>query len=169
MITPTDVTALKSKYVYSTARTITEKGIKYSSATMLPARSLMICTRATIGAAAISTSEITTNQGFKSIIPSEEFDVEFLYYLLAYFKKKLTRKASGSTFLELSKRDFERASFKCPRLQEQRKISSVLASADQELETLNNKLSHLKYEKQALMQQILTGKRRVTVDDEAAA
>ncbi|MDV6314798.1 restriction endonuclease subunit S [Idiomarina sp. HP20-50] len=167
-LTPTDVTALKSRYVESTSRTITEKGVKESSATLLPPRSLMVCTRATVGAAAISASEITTNQGFKNLIPSKKFDVEFIYYLIAHFNKKLTRKASGSTFLELSKRDFEKTTFECPSLQEQMKISEVLADADQELETLNRKLSHLKCEKQALMQQLLTGKRRVKLDREVA-
>jgi type I restriction enzyme S subunit len=48
------------------------------------------------------------------------------------------------------------------------KISEVLANADQELETLNKKLSRLKCEKKALMQQLLTGKRRVNVDEEVA-
>jgi type I restriction enzyme S subunit len=167
-LTPTDVTALKSRYVESTSRTITEKGVKESSATLLPPRSLMVCTRATVGAAAISASEVTTNQGFKNLIPSKQFDVEFIYYLIAHFNKKLTRKASGSTFLELSKRDFEKTTFECPSLQEQMKISEVLADADQELETLNRKLSHLKCEKQALMQQLLTGKRRVKLDREVA-
>ncbi len=42
----------------------------------------MVCTRATIGALAISTSEICTNQGFKNIIPNEGFNIEFIYYLL---------------------------------------------------------------------------------------
>ncbi|MCJ8317900.1 restriction endonuclease subunit S [Idiomarina sp.] len=166
-LTPTDVTALKSRYVEATSRTITEKGLKKSSATLLPPRSLMVCTRATVGAAAISTSEITTNQGFKNLIPSKQFDVEFIYYLVAHFNKKLTRKASGSTFLELSKRDFEKTSFNCPSLHEQKKISKTLSSADDEIEMLDTKLERLNREKKALMQQLLTGKRRVKFDDNA--
>lgn len=166
-LTPTDVTALKSRFVKSTARTLSEIGVKSSSATVLPAGSLMVCTRATIGALAISTSGICTNQGFKNIIPSNSFDVDFLYYLLVFHSKELIRKASGSTFLELSKKDFERIEMACPSLKEQQKIAAVLSTADQEITALQQKLDALTQEKKALMQQLLTGKRRVKVEEAA--
>ncbi len=167
-LTPTDVTALKSRFVLSTARTISDAGVKNSSATLLPAGSLMVCTRATIGALAISKTEICTNQGFKNIIPYKNFDVNFIYYTLLYNTLELVRKASGSTFLELSKKDFENIELPCPLLEEeQQKIAKVLSSADQEISALQQKLAALKQEKKSLMQQLLTGKRRVKV--EAAA
>lgn len=162
-LTPTDVTALKSRFVRATARTISEAGVKNSSAMILPAGSLMVCTRATIGALAISCGPICTNQGFKNIIPSKDFDVNFIYYLLVYNSKDLLRKASGSTFLELSKKDFEKIAFPCPLIEEQQKIAAVLSSADQEISTFQQKIDALKQEKKALMQQLLTGKRRVMV------
>ncbi len=52
-------------------------------------------------------------------------------------------------------------------LEEQKKISTILSTAEQEISALQKKLSALKQEKKALMQQLLTGKRRVKV--EAAA
>ena len=52
---------------------------------------------------------------------------------------------------------------------EQQKIASVLTAADKEIEVLEAKLTHFKQEKKALMQQLLTGKRRVKVDEEVAA
>ncbi|NJI22898.1 restriction endonuclease subunit S [Aeromonas veronii] len=164
-LTPTDVTALKSRFVLSTARTISDAGVKNSSATLLPAGSLMVCTRATIGALAISKTEICTNQGFKNIIPYKNFDVNFIYYTLLYNTLELVRKASGSTFLELSKKDFENIELPCPLLEEeQQKIATVLSTADQEISALQQKLDALKQEKKALMQQLLTGKRRVKVE-----
>lgn len=166
-LTPTDVTALKSRFVLSTARTISDAGVKNSSTTLLPAGSLMVCTRATIGALAISTTEICTNQGFKNIVPSNNFDVNFIYYTLLYNTQELVRKASGSTFLELSKKDFENIELPCPLLEEQQKIAAVLSTADQEIAALQQKLVALKQEKKALMQQLLTGKRRVKVEEAA--
>lgn len=163
-LTPTDVTALKSRFVRATTRTISEAGVKNSSAMILPAGSLMVCTRATIGALAISCGPICTNQGFKNIIPSKDFDVNFIYYLLVYNSKDLLRKASGSTFLELSKKDFEKIAFPCPLIEEQQKIAVVLSSADQEIAVLQQKLDALNQEKKALMQQLLTGKRRVQIN-----
>ncbi|MGI3477143.1 restriction endonuclease subunit S, partial [Providencia stuartii] len=56
-----------------------------------------------------------------------------------------------------------------PSLKEQQKIASVLTAADKEIELLQAKLAHLKDEKKALMQQLLTGKRRVKVDENVAA
>lgn len=51
-----------------------------------------------------------------------------------------------------------------PEIAEQRKIAAALSCADGEIETLKQKINHLKQEKKALMQQLLTGKRRVKVD-----
>ena len=163
-LTPTDVTALTTRYVFKTSRTISKLGVENSSATMLPKGSLMVCTRATIGAMAISTTEICTNQGFKNLVPNNKHNVDCIYYLLAFNSKELFRKASGSTFLELSKKDFEKITLDCPIFEEQQKIASVLSAADQEITTLQRKLDCLKQEKKALMQALLTGKRRVVLE-----
>jgi type I restriction enzyme S subunit len=165
-LTPTDVTALKNKYVIDTKRKITADGVKNSSAKLLPPRTLLVCTRATIGAMAISTTEITTNQGFKNLTPDENNNVEFLYYLFSFFVHQFIRKSSGSTFLELSKHDFEKLEFWLPCLVEQQKIASVFMGTDREIETLQSQLDRLKQEKKALMQALLTGKRRVTLEKE---
>lgn len=167
-LTPTDVTALTGRFVNNTSRRITSTGLQNCSAVLLPKGSLMVCTRATIGALAISASEICTNQGFKNIIPNEEFNVEFIYYLLQMNIKEMIKKSSGSTFLELSKKDFEAISVSCPLIKEQQKIAAVLSAADAEISILEKKLACLKDEKKALMQQLLTGKRRVKVEAEEA-
>ena len=67
--TPTDITALKNKFLGDTKTKITEEGLKSSSAKILPPFSIIVCTRATIGKAAINTVPMSTNQGFKNIIP----------------------------------------------------------------------------------------------------
>jgi len=163
-MTPTDVTALRTRFINNTNRKITQEGIKNSSATIVPSGSLLVCTRATIGVMSISITDITTNQGFKNLIPSSKFDVNFLYYLFAFFKKEFIRYACGSTFFELSKKDFEKLIFECPELKEQQKIAAVLSAADNEIATYQNQLAALKQQKTALMQQLLTGKKRAQVD-----
>ncbi|WP_229616497.1 restriction endonuclease subunit S [Vibrio parahaemolyticus] len=168
-VTPTDITKLSTRTINKTARTITEQGLKNSSAKLVPAGSLLVCTRATIGEIAISQHEMCTNQGFKNLIPNKRTNIDFLYYLMCFEKHKLLSKASGSTFLELSKKDFEHIRFVVPKVKEQQKIASVLIVADKEVEVLEAKLAHFKQEKKALMQQLLTGKRRVKVDEMEAA
>ena len=59
---------------------------------------------------------------------------------------------------------FKKISWIIPIVEEQQKIASVLSAADQEIETLQRKLDGLKQEKKALMQQLLTGKRRVNIE-----
>jgi len=163
-LTPTDITALKTHFIYDTPRKITEKGVKESSATLMPAGSLCVCTRASVGLMAISTTPITTNQGFKSVVPNNKHDAEFLYYLFTFNRHVFVRYSSGSTFMELSKKDFAKITFDYPPLVEQKAIARVLASANDEIEQLQKRVVCLKKEKKSLMQQLLTGKRRVHVE-----
>lgn len=162
-ITPTDITKQDSRYINSSLRKITLEGLENSSAKLLPAGSLLICTRATIGAMAITSHEMCTNQGFKNIVPNSKTNIVFVYYLLTYNKHRMISKASGSTFLELSKTSFESMRFRMPPLKEQQKIASVLTNADKEIELLEQQLADLQQEKKALMQVLLTGKKRVVV------
>jgi type I restriction enzyme S subunit len=166
-LTPTDVTSITDRFVTDTNRRVTAEGVKHSSATILPPGSLMVCTRATVGELAISKSNICTNQGFKNIVPHKSFNVEFVYYSLIHNYKQLLRVASGSTFLEVSKKDFSKIELAFPEAEEQNEIASALTKVDQVLAGLSKKLSNLKSEKKALMQQLLTGKRRVKVDEAA--
>lgn len=162
--TPTDITKLPSKYIDFTENKITYKGLKNSSANLLPLGSLLVCSRATIGALAINKVPIATNQGFKNLIPNENFDVNFLYHLLSYNKHILIRYANGSTFLELPKKDFEEISLYTPNLSEQRKISEILNLSDIEIEKYEILITRLKYQKKGLMQRLLTGQVRVKVE-----
>eukprot|EP01093_Parvamoeba_rugata_P012339 TRINITY_DN358_c0_g1_i3.p1 TRINITY_DN358_c0_g1~~TRINITY_DN358_c0_g1_i3.p1 ORF type:complete len:422 (+),score=70.62 TRINITY_DN358_c0_g1_i3:192-1457(+) len=87
-----------------------------------------------------------------------------IYYLnsprIASLIKGLTAKAAQPN---LSLKDVNGLRILLPSLKEQEKIASVLFNADQEVELLEQQLADLKQEKKALMQQLLTGKRRVTV------
>jgi len=111
----------------------------------------------------------TTNQGFKNLILNDGYDSEFVYYLFDYFKHEFIRYACGSTFLELSKKDFEKRVFYIPKIKEQKKIASVLNTKAKEIYDLSLSLDYLRAEKKALMQQLLTGKRRVKIDNTDAA
>ena len=82
-----------------------------------------------------------------------------------YYKDQqpLVSKASGSTFLELSKNAFESMKFRVPTIDEQQKTASVLSNVDKEIKLFKQQLAYLKQEKKALMQQLLTGKKRVKI------
>ena len=161
--TPSDITKLDTKYIESTEVKITVKGLKESSATLLPPRSIVVCTRATIGTAAICNTEIATNQGFKNIIPNEKANPEWLYFIIIYSKLRLVRLGCGSTFLEVSKKDFSRFKIPVPPLAEQKKIAEVLGLWDKAIEKQSQLIEQLTLRKRGLMQQLLTAKRRLPV------
>ena len=92
-------------------------------------------------------------------------DNHFLFHALKFREKALMQLRVGSGLPNIQKRDVESFKIKYPKItEEQQKIAAVLSAADREIELLAQKLDHLKTEKRALMQQLLTGKRRVKVD-----
>ena len=98
-------------------------------------------------------------------------DSQFLGYLINSEKvnKSLRRRANGTAQLGLGKKDVQKQAVLIPSdPAEQRAIGEILLSTDQEFDLLSKRLIMLKQEKKALMQQLLTGKRRVQVDTEAA-
>lgn len=155
-VTPTEITKLKGRYISETERKLTGAGLKNSSATLIPKYSLILCSRATIGEIAINAQEITTNQGFKNIIP-RDVDVYFLYYWMKQNKKQLLRISAGSTFLEFNKKDLEKIKILIPIKEEQVAIGKMLALSDDEISELENKLSLLKDQKKFLLNNLITG------------
>lgn len=159
--TPTDITN-SGKYISSTDRYITSKGIANSSASILPCGTIMMCSRASVGPRCINTVPMATNQGFKSIICNADVvDTEYLFYLIGMCEHAFIRLASGSAFLELSKHDFEEFVVWMPELQEQKAIATILACADREIELIRQSIVQEQQKEKALMQLLLTGIVRV--------
>ncbi|MDF9399984.1 restriction endonuclease subunit S [Vibrio sp. 1180_3] len=92
-------------------------------------------------------------------------DAEYLYQYLKFSERRIMSLRVGSGLPNIQKKAIESVSVLYPSEVEQQKIASVLNAADKEIEVLGAKFAHLKQEKKALMQQLLTGKRRVKVDD----
>jgi len=158
---PTDITGTPGKYLSATEKRITELGLKNSSATLLPKGTLLLCSRATIGDVKIATDVICTNQGFKSLICSNQVHNEFLYYVLLTMKSKLIEKAIGSTFLEITKKEISLIEIKIPSVSEQTAIAEILSDMDAEVAVLEAKLSKARQVKQGMMSVLLTGRVRL--------
>jgi len=159
--TPTDITRTKGKYLTDTAKCISETGLKYSSANLLPVGSLLLCSRATIGEIKIAADIVCTNQGFKSLICTKAVNNEFLYYVVLTIKPKLVEKAIGSTFLEISKKDIALIEIALPPLFEQQAIATILTDMDAEIVALEERREKTRVLKQGMMQELLTGKTRL--------
>ncbi len=161
--TPTDITNLREKFIFNTKRKISNLGLEKSSAKILPSLSLLMTSRASIGFCAINLEEICTNQGFQNIIPNEKINVEFLYYTMQTqrIQNILNRYAYGSTFLEIPNKVVKKIKIYVPNMEEQKKIVQILSNIDDAIENDQNYSDILKEIKKGLMQDLLTGKKRV--------
>ena len=102
---------------------------------MMPAHTVLFSSRAPIGYIAIANQEVCTNQGFKSVVPNEDTDYMFLYYLLKYNKDRIENLGSGTTFKEVSGSTMRGIEVLVPdSIEEQRQIASVLSTLDDKIE-----------------------------------
>ena len=159
---PSDITALDSAlYINDTATHISEEALGKSAAKLLPAGTVLLTSRATIGETVIATVPMATNQGFANFICHETLLNVFLTYYLRYIKEKLNDLASGSTFKEITKGTLLNIEIPLPPLSEQRAIAEVLSDVDGLLNALEALIAKKRAIKQATMQQLLTGKTRL--------
>lgn len=101
-ITPKDLSINKAKFISHGENDITELGLKNSSASIMPEGTVLFSSRAPIGYIAIASGEVTTNQGFKSVVPKPVIGTAYVYYFLKHNLPVIEGMASGSTFKEVS-------------------------------------------------------------------
>ena len=143
-ITPKDLSTFSGRYIERGERNITEIGLKSCSTQLLPPNTVLFSSRAPIGYVAIAANGVCTNQGFKSVIPNENTDPLFLFYLLKYNKDKIEGMGSGTTFKEVSGNTMKNIVVNVPTDKKvQEKIAAILGSIDdkiEENEQINNNL-----------------------------
>ncbi|RUQ93707.1 restriction endonuclease subunit S [Legionella septentrionalis] len=151
----------KSKYINDTRIKLSQEGAL--RARVLPAGSVLITCIASIGKNAIASTTLATNQQINAVIINTENSNEYFYYLMEFHKKELIALAGTTAVPILNKASFQKIKVFVPSFEEQRKIAALLATVDIQRENLKMQLEKLCNEKKALMQQLLTGKRRVQV------
>ena len=134
-ITPKDLAGFSGRFISRGERNITEVGLRSCSTQLMPAHTVLFSSRAPIGYVAIAQQEVCTNQGFKSVVPNNNTDYMFLYYLLKYNKDKIEHLGSGTTFKEVSGSTMRGVEVRVPAsLEEQKQIASVLTALDDKIE-----------------------------------
>lgn len=110
--------------ICDTKRKITELGLQKSSAKLLPPRTILVSSRATIGRIAIARTDLATNQGFKNIIIKEfsKVNEQFVAVMVTRLVEKMEMMASGGTFKEISKTNFSKLQIPLPPLSVQQEI-----------------------------------------------
>lgn len=154
-ITPKDLSTFSGRYIERGERNITEIALKSCSTQLLPPNTVLFSSRAPIGYVAIAANEVCTNQGFKSVIPNENTDPLFLFYLLKYNKDKIEGMGSGTTFKEVSGNTMKNIVVNVPTDKKvQEKIAAILGSIDDKIEENEQINNNLEQQAQAIYQQM---------------
>lgn len=152
-LTPRDLSNFTGRLISRGERNITKLGLDNSSAKLLPKGTILLSSRAPVGYLAIASNEISTNQGFRNLVPNSKVDNIFLYYLLKQNIDYLKSQATGTTFEELSGSTLKSLTFLIPPLPEQRAIAEVLSALDDKIDLLHRQNQTLEALAQTLFRQ----------------
>ncbi len=158
--TPSDLSKRESVYIDDTQRKITADGLASCGTTLVPAASIILSTRAPIGSLAIAETAMCTNQGCKSLVPSERADTEYFAHLLSISSAELNIRGKGTTFLEISGDELGAFRTPAPPLPEQTQIAAFLdretAKIDELVAEQRRLMELLKEKRQAVISHAVT-------------
>ncbi len=156
-LTPTEVVRQDGGVISSSERKITLEGLRGSSAKLLPAGAVLLTSRASVGFTAIAGCELSTNQGFQSLIPSAGILPEFLRLWIQSNRDEFTSRAGGSTFPEISKAKVATIPIILPPLDVQRRIVAAVGGLDSVLGSLDSELASARSLLRTLRETLLAG------------
>lgn len=138
-LSPADMRKQTSMYVSHGRQNLTADGYKNSSATLMPAGTILFSSRAPIGYVGIATNPLSTNQGFKSIVPATGICSEYVYWFLRLRADDINARAPGTTFKEISGVGFAKEIIALPPYLEQKRIADKVQEVMKQLDELEIK------------------------------
>ena len=156
-VTPTDITRNSSLILLDTEKHITDEGLHNSSAKMLPPYTILMTSRASVGYFGLCEHPVCTNQGFISCIPHDEKIRFYLLYNLMYRVDEIRGKATGSTFLEITKKNFRELPILIPDTSILRQFNEVVAPIIKQMEILTKAIKMLQEARDRLLPKLMNG------------
>ena len=156
--TPSDITSSDGIFLDRSSERCTDEGLSNSSARLFPAYSIMMTSRATIGAIGINTTSACTNQGFITCIPNEKYPLPFLYHWLKLSKPHFELLSGGATFAELTKTTFKRIEILTPPKELVSFFSDKTAPLLKAIEKVLQTNANLENMRDMLLQRLISGK-----------
>jgi type I restriction enzyme, S subunit len=157
-VSPSDLGS--DKYILNTEKKLSKKG--FSISRKFPQGSVLFtCIGSTIGKSGIASVELTSNQQINVIVVDKKYSNEFLYYALENNSNKIRLLAGEQAVPILNKSQFESVRIICPPLPEQNAIVNILSLVDAVIEQNIQLIAKKELQKKWLMQNLLTGKKRV--------
>lgn len=163
-LTPKDLSGHTGKYISRGERDISKKGLENSSAKLMPTGTVLFTSRAPIGYIAIALNEISTNQGFKSLIPKENMKTEYLYQTIKKLTPLIKSRSSGSTFSEISGGEMKKVSLVIPPLNIVSKFEVVVEHFNKMIKNNQNHITTLTRLRDVLLPKLMSGQIRVPVE-----
>lgn len=142
--TPKDLSNLTDKILLNTERKITDAGLKKISSGLLPKDTVLMSSRAPVGYLALSKIEVAINQGYIAILPNMKYSAEYLIQWCEANMAEIKGRASGTTFQEISKKNFREINFICPD-------EKIVASYTKTVRTLYDEIALKAKESQSLV------------------
>lgn len=158
-----------SQKVSKIRRYINEDAVRNSSTNVILKGNLLVVTRTGVGKLAIAPFDIAVSQDFTGLIPNEKVITEFLFWLLDKFMNYFLNLIQGTSINGITRKDLMSFRFSCPPIHEQRRICEILTTTDKQIEIEESYLDKLQQIKKGLMQDLLTGRLRVKIPQEAEA
>ncbi len=159
-VTPSDLSKITNFEISESLRTITKKGLDSCGTSLVPSGSLILSCRAPIGSLAITTKDVCTNQGCKSLVVKARVNTKFMYYFFSVSTEQLNILGRGTTFLELSSDELGNFKLPYPKINEQTAIANFLdhetAKIDSLIEKQQKLIELLKEKRQAVISHVVT-------------
>ncbi|MFV5516936.1 restriction endonuclease subunit S [Acinetobacter gerneri] len=159
-VTPSDLSKITSFEISESSRSITQKGLDSCGTSLVPSGSLILSCRAPIGSLAITTKDVCTNQGCKSLVVKAQLNNKFMYYFFSASTEQLNILGRGTTFLELSSDELGNFKLPFPKVKEQSVIANFLDHETAKIDSLIEKqlklIELLKEKRQAVISHAVT-------------
>ncbi len=156
-----DSNRLDRGFIKETANEISNEGIRKSSAVLHPTNTVILSRDAGVGKSAVLKTPMAVSQHFIAWTCGMHLDPWYLYYWLQQKKPFFERIAVGSTIKTIGLGVFKKLGGAFPPLPEQRRIAKILGTWDRAIETLESLIAAKERRKQAIMEQLLTGRKRL--------
>ncbi|MDR2963230.1 MAG: restriction endonuclease subunit S [Bacteroidales bacterium] len=147
---------LKNKYLENNQWFITEKGLKSSSAWIVPANSIIYSNGATIGSISINKYPVTTKQGILGIVVKDNVSLEYVFYFMSseYFRREICKITTHGTMKTAYIKDIDTIKCYIPEYEKQINIVKILNVLTIKVEVEQKLLSEYQKQKKYLLNQL---------------
>ena len=156
-VVPSDVTSNDCLVLLDSERKITEERLRESSARMVPAETILMTSRASVGFFALMDREVATNQGFINIIPHDERLRMYLLFNLMSRVAEIRVNAKGTTYPEISKGRFRAMNIVIPVSALAEKFSDIVLAVVRQVRCLKRSISQLENARDAFLPRLMNG------------